>query len=109
VSTRSIVDETGELVSVIVDVADYKRLIEAHTEVAEAVGVLPEAVRMMAGSGSSGTGYADYQRALRTLEKAQRTLSGAMRSLEILEDVKPIRAYDAYADKLERGENDLLS
>jgi hypothetical protein len=108
-STRSIVDETGELVSVIVDVADYKRLIEAHTEVVEAARFLQEAVRMMAGSGSSGTGYADYQRALRALEEAQRTLSGAMRSLVILEDVKPIRTYDAYADKLERGENDLLS
>ena len=37
-STRSIVDETGELVSVIVDVTDYKCLIEAHMVVAEAAG-----------------------------------------------------------------------
>ena len=86
-------------VSMIIDVADYERMIEAQTKVVEAARVLQEAVRMMSGSGSSGTGYAGYRRALKTLEDAQRALSGTMRRLESLED----------AEKLERGEGDLLS
>ena len=109
-STRSIFDETGELVSVIVDVADYKRLIEAHTEVVEAARGLHEAVRMMAGSCSSGTGYAGYRRALKALEDAQRALSGAMRRLETLEGAEEaIRTHEADTEKLERGEGALLS
>lgn len=74
-SPHYIVDETGERVSVVIDAAEYECLILAHAEVVEAARVLQEAVRMMAGSGSSGTGYADYQRALKALEAAQRTLS----------------------------------
>jgi len=108
-STRYIVDETGERVSVIIDVADYERIIEAQTKVVEAARVLQEAVRMMSGSGSSGTGYAGYRRALKTLEDAQRALSGAMSRLETPEDAETIRTYEADAEKLERGEGDLLS
>ncbi len=108
-STRYIVDETGEPVSVIIDVADYERMIEAQTKVVEAARVLQEAVRMMSGSGSSGTGYAGYRRALKTLEDAQRVLSGAMSRLETLEDAEAIRAYEADTEKLERSEGDLLS
>ncbi len=108
-STRFIVNQTGEPVSIIIDVADYERLIEAQTKVVEAARVLQEAVRMMAGSGSSGTGYADYQRALKALEEAQRVLSGAMRSFVTLQNVETIVAYEADAEKLEHGENDLLS
>ncbi len=59
----------------IVDAAEYERLIVAHAEVVEAARVRQEAVRMMVGSGSSGTGYADYQRALKALEAAQKSLS----------------------------------
>jgi hypothetical protein len=100
VSTRYIVDETGERVSVIIDVEDYERMIEAQTKV--------EAVRMMAGSGSSGTGYAGYRRALKALEDAQRALSGAMRRLETLEGAEEaIRTHEADTEKLERGEGDL--
>jgi hypothetical protein len=99
-STHYIVDETGERVSVIIDVADYERMIEAQSKVVEAARVLQEAVRMMAGSGSSGTGYAGYRRAL----------SGVMRSLETLEDAaEAIRTNEAYTEKLERGEGDLSS
>lgn len=108
-SNRYIVDETGERVSVIIDVADYERMIEAQTKVVEAARVLQEAVRMMFGAGSSGTGYAGYRRALKTLEDAQRALSGAMRSLESLEDAEAVRTYEADTEKLERGEGDLLS
>jgi hypothetical protein len=108
-STRYMVDETGERVSVIMDIADYERIIEAHTKVVEAARVLQEAVRMMSGSGSSGTGYAGYRRALKTLEDAQRALSGAMSRLETLEDAEAIRTYEADTEKLERGEGDLLS
>ena len=108
-STRYIIDETGERVSVIIDVADYERMIEAHTKVVKAARVLQEAVRMMAGSGSSGTGYAGYRRALKTLEAAQRALFGAMSRLETLEDAQDIRTYEADTEKLERGEGDLLS
>ena len=108
-STRFIVAQTREYVSTIIDVADYERLIEAQTKVVKAARVLQEAVRMMAGSGPSGTGYADYQRALKGLEEAQRVLSGAMRSLEALENVETIGAYEADAEKLEHGENELLS
>ena len=108
-STRYIVDETGERVSVIVDVADYERMIEAQTKVVEAARVLQEAVRMMSGSGSSGTGYAGYRRALKTLEDAQRALFGAMRRLETLEDAEAIVTYEVDTEKLGRGEGDLLS
>ena len=66
--TRYTVDETGERVSVIIDVADYERMIEAQSKVVEAARVLQQAVRMMSGSGSSGTGYAGYRRALKALE-----------------------------------------
>ena len=108
-STRYIVDETGERVSVIIDVADYERMVEAQTKVVEAARVLQEAVRMMSGSGSSGTGYAGYRRALRTLEDAQRALIGAMSRLETLEDAEAIGTYEADTEKLERGEGDLSS
>jgi hypothetical protein len=108
-STRYIVDKTGERVSVVIDVADYERMIEAQTKVVEAARVLQEAVQMMSGSGSSGTGYAGYRRALKTLEDAQRALSGAMSRLETLEDAETIRTYEADTEKLERGEGDLLS
>ena len=97
-STRYIVDETGERVSVIIDVQEYERMVEAQTRVEEAARVLQEAVRMMAGSGSSGTGYAGYQRAL----------PGAMRRLETLGNAEAIRTYEADTEKLERGEGDLL-
>ena len=107
-STRYIVDETGERVSVIIDVEEYERMVEAQTRVEEAARVLQEAVRMMAGSGSSGTGYAGYQRALKTLEEAQRALPGAMRRLETLGNAEAIRTYEADTEKLERGEGDLL-
>jgi hypothetical protein len=110
VSTRYIVDETGERVSVIIDVEDYERMIEAQTKVVEAARGLHEAVRMMAGSGSSGTGYAGYRRALKALEDAQRALSGAMRRLETLEGAEEaIRTHEADTEKLERGEGDLSS
>jgi hypothetical protein len=56
--TRYTVDETGERVSVIIDVADYEHMIEAQSKVVEAARVLQQAVRMMSGSGSSGTDYA---------------------------------------------------
>jgi hypothetical protein len=106
VSTRYIVDETGERVSVIIDVEDYERMIEAQTKVVEAARGLHEAVRMMAGSGSSGTGYAGYRRALKALEDAQR----AMRRLETLEGAEEaIRTHEADTEKLERGEGDLSS
>ena len=108
-STRYIVDETGERVSVIIDVADYERMVEAQTKFVEAARVLQEAVRMMSGSGSSGTGYAGYRRALKTLDDAQRALFGAMSRLETLEDAQDIRTYEADTEKLERGEGDLLS
>jgi hypothetical protein len=108
-STRYIVDETGERVSVIIDVADYERMVEAQTKVVEAARVLQEAVRMMSGSGSSGTGYAGYRRALKTLDDAQRALFGAMSRLETLEYAEAIRTYEADTEKLERGEDDLLS
>ena len=109
-STRYIVDETGERVSVIIDVADYERMVEAQTKVVEAARVLQEAVQMMSGSGSSGTGYAGYRRALKTLDDAQRALSGAMRRLETLEGAEEaIRTHEADTEKLERGEGDLLS
>jgi hypothetical protein len=109
-STHYIVDETGERVSVIIDVADYERMIEAQSKVVEAARVLQGAVRMMAGSGSSGTGYAGYWRALKALDDAQRALSGAMRRLETLEDAEEaIRTHEAGTKKLERGEGDLSS
>ena len=108
-SNRYLVDETGERVSVIIDVADYERMVEAQTKVVEAARVLQEAVRMMSGSGSSGTGYAGYRRALKALEDAQGALSGAMRRLETLGDAGAIRTYEADTEKLERGEGDLLS
>ena len=108
--TRYTVDETGERVSVIIDVADYERMIEAQSKVLEAARVLQQAVRMMSGSGSSGTGYAGYRRALKTFEDAQRALSGAMRRLETLEDAaEAIRTHEADTEKLERGEGDLSS
>ena len=85
-------------------------MIEAQTKVVEAARGLHEAVRMMAGSGSSGTGYAGYRRALKALEIAQRALSGAIRRLETLEDVaEAIGTHEAGTEKLERGEGDLLS
>jgi hypothetical protein len=109
-STRYIVDETGERISVIIDVADYEHMIEAQSKVVEAARVLQQAVRMMAGSGSSGTGYAGYRRALKALEDAQRALSGAMRKLETIEDAEEaIRTHEAGTEKLERGEGDLSS
>jgi hypothetical protein len=108
-STCYIVDETGELVSVIIDVADYDHMIEAQSKVVEAARGLQEAVRMMSGSSSSGTGYAGYRRALKTLEDAQRILSGAMRRPETLEDAEAIGTYEADTEKLERGEGDLSS
>ena len=107
-STHYIVDETGERVSIILDVADYERLIEAQTKVVEATRVLQEAVRMMSGSGSSRTGYADCQRALKTLEEAQEALSEAMRRLETQEDMEAIRTIEADTEKPECGEGDLL-
>jgi hypothetical protein len=107
-STRYIVDETGERISVIIDVTDYERMIEAQSKVVEAARVLQEAIRMMAGSGSSGTGYAGYRRALKALEDAQRALSGAMRKLETIEDAEEaIRTHEAGTEKLERGEGAL--
>ena len=108
--TRYTVDETGERVSVIIDVADYERMIEAQTKVVEAARVLQEAVRMMSGSGSSGTGYAGYRRALKAFEVAQRALSGAMRRLETLEGAEEaIRTHETDTEKLERCEGDLSS
>ena len=108
--TRYIVDETGERVSVIIDVADYERMIEAQSKVVEAARVLLEAVRMMSGSGSSGTGYAGCRRALKAFEDTQRALSGAMRKLETIEDAEEaIRTHEAGTEKLERGEGDLSS
>jgi hypothetical protein len=108
--TRYIVDETGERVSVIIDVVNYERMIEAQSKVVEAARVLHEAVRMMAGSGSSRTGYAGYRRALKTFEDAQRALSGAMRRLETLEGAaEAIRTHEADTEKLERGEGDFSS
>jgi hypothetical protein len=108
--TRYTVDETGERVSVIIDVTDYERMIEAQSKVVEAARVLQEAIRMMAGSGSSGTGYAGYRRALKALEVAQRALSGAMRRLETLEGAEEaIRTHETDTEKLERGEGDLSS
>jgi hypothetical protein len=94
---------------VIIDVADYERMIEAQTKVVEAARVLQEAVRMMSGSGSSGTGYTGYRWALKTLEDAQRALFGAMRRLETLEDAEAIVTYEVDTEKLERGEGDLSS
>jgi hypothetical protein len=64
---------------------------------------------MMSGSGSSGTGYADYQRGLKTLEEAQGALSGAMRRLETQEGMEAIRTYEADTEKPECGEDNLLS
>jgi hypothetical protein len=93
--TRYIVDETGERVSVVIDVADYERMIEAQSKVVEAARVLQEAVRMMAGSGSRGTGYAGYRRALSRVIRIEAT--------------EVIRTHEADTEKLERGEGDLSS
>jgi hypothetical protein len=85
-------------------------MIEAQTKVVEAARSLHEAVRMMAGPGSSGTGHAGYRRALKALEVAQRALPGAMRRLETLEDAEEdIRTHEADTEELERGEGDLSS
>lgn len=110
-STRYIVDAEGRPVEAVLDIEQYRAVLEARRE-------LEEATRGIADAGSELSGpkmLEEYRRALNMVVHAQATLSEAVRDLEgledalgSLEDLEATRAHDADTELLESGEADLL-
>lgn len=114
-STRYIVDAEGRPVEAILDIEEYRAVLEARRKLEEATRGLAKAGREISGL-ADATGYREvlekYRRTLDMAVHAQGTLSEAVRDLEgleeVLEDLEAIRAHDADTEMLERGEGDLV-
>ena len=117
-STRYIVDAEGRPVEAIMDLDELRRVLEAQKQAAAALARIERKVRDLADKRpdvvivDAARDAEQYRRDLQAIEDAERTLSEFVGGLEKLEEREEereaVRAFDEDAERIERGEAELI-